>query len=253
MCDFIQTCRKAPTISIEQIDSITDPIERNRLIAERTAEENQRTNGHYYLFCMSRDISDIAPHATFQSFLSNLTWEYHYPDDIDKRSPIELTVLEFDRARNVTTDSKNAPGIDLIGRLQLNVYIEELHRHDASRDLHKAINRVGCFDITMKTASLAYVDLRPEERKSDVAKSMTPYPLLTFKESERFQVVWLAKNGAGRFNGMNLLCFVPEILTPYDGFLPDDILDICRKTSDSLYLGAQPNGQLYVANKGGVL
>ncbi len=238
MHELLQTYHE-PTVSIDQIDQTTDIEEKNRLITERTAEENRCTctGGYCYLLCPSSEFSDMQASATFQSFLSNLAWDYYYPDDLSKRSTIDLTILEFNctgRSKPNSEISKSA--IELIGRLQIGVSVERIRRHDATHDPHKAINRVGCFDIEMKTNYTSYMDLRFDEPKSDVAKNMRPYYQLLFREGQCFETVWSAKRAMGRFKGMNFNCFVPSILAPHDGFLPQEILSICCQTSSNLYL-----------------
>lgn len=205
-----------PTVSIEMIDTAATEEERQALIIKRTQEENQLTVGYTYYITTPKVLDE--PYDGVKQFgriNDNLLWSFHYPDDVTRKPALKFTVFELSTIK----------GLALIGHLDLMAQITAISEHDASRGLHKAVNRKGCFDLTMGIKHLTYTDLNTDpEHLKQKEKEKIPHYQLTFKAGCPIQVVWSPYRGVGRIVGVGRNSHIPDEFILNDGLPTQEML-----------------------------
>lgn len=205
-----------PSVTIEMIDAATTEEERQALIIKRTKEENQFADSNAYIVTTPKVLKE--PYDGIQQFSAindNLLWSFHYPDDTKKKPTLEVTVFEFSTIK----------GLALIGSFNLTVQIVAISEHDTSCSLYKAINRKGCFDLTMTIKHLTYTDLDTSPEHLELKKhEEVPYDQIMFSVGRPIQVVWSPYKGVGRIIGTGHNSYVPMEFILNDGFPTHEML-----------------------------
>lgn len=216
-----------PTVTIEEIDSADDDTTRLELITKRTAEENYQTNGYAYVI-YPHNFAKTDPSRVFNQMLANLAWEFYHPNDPGEIVPMKFALPEINYRREL----ESAGELELIGRLDVMANIIKIARHDASFDVHKAINRTGCFKLTLETISVSHTNLE----KSPTEPSLDYHASLYIKPGSTFDVVWNPRHIAGRVIFPSCTCYVPLPFVPNDGFPTLDMVKTLHQAQHAIKL-----------------
>lgn len=211
-----------PTVSIEMIDAATSEEERQELIIKRTLEEDYPIMGGSYIITTPKTFGEqFDVIQQFGNFCDNLQWSFNYPQDTDRKPTLDVVVFEFSTVSGILT---------LLGRLNLKTQITSVSEHDASYDIHKAINRKGCFDIKMLVKDLSYTNLNAEPKQECISH----YDGFSFKVDHHIDVVWSPYKGMGRFVGPGRDSRIPKAFILNDGLPTLEIAKQCYEAQTAI-------------------
>lgn len=203
-----------PITLIEDIDAAGSESERQALIIKRTKEEDRFLVKEIY-YVTAPDVFWGAENAGlehFQEMVANLTWDFYHPKEGRKRPALDFRVLEF---------CHKETGLRLAGKLNLQGEIMAIGQHNAQNDRHKAINRTGCYDITICTTEVAYTNLREDPDEKLLQHEWV------FKPGREFTVAWSPIKGTGRIIGTNISTNIPVGFIMNDGFPSSEVVKLC--------------------------